>query len=125
MTTKALRWSLAHEWTHIERHDFRAWLTAGLARVLFFYHPLVWWLRRQLRLCQDFLADDRAARQATTARRLRGVSHGLGRSRLAGPGAERRLGMGSSKSELYRRVVMLVQNRTAGKPRAAAVDRRW
>ena len=50
-----LRWSLAHEWSHVERHDFRAWLMAGLVRLLFFYQPLAWWLRRQLRLCQDFL----------------------------------------------------------------------
>ena len=29
--------------------------------MLLFYQPLFWWLRRQLRLCQDYLADDRAA----------------------------------------------------------------
>ena len=61
---QALRWSLAHEWAHVEHHHFRAWLVAGLARVLFFYQPLVWWLRRQLRLCQDFVADAQASRQA-------------------------------------------------------------
>src|SRR5262249_12495562 len=27
--------------------------------------PLFWWLRRQLRLCQDYLADDRAAALAS------------------------------------------------------------
>ena len=58
---RCFRWSLAHEWSHVERHDFRAWLMAGLVRLLFFYQPLAWWLRRQLRLCQDFLADARAA----------------------------------------------------------------
>ncbi len=107
---RALRWSLAHEWTHIERHDFRVWLLAGLTRVLFFYDPLIWWLRYHLRLCQDFLADDRAARQTPqpedyaeflTAR----AAGGALRPALVG------LGMGASKSELYRRVVMLVQNR--------------
>ena len=61
---QAMRSALAHEWTHIERHDFRAWFVAGLARVLFFYQPLMWWLRRQLRLCQDFVADAQASRQA-------------------------------------------------------------
>ncbi len=108
---RALRWSLAHEWAHIERHDFRAWLTAGLARMLFFYDPLVWWLRRELRLCQDFLADDRAACQTAQpedyAEFLTAwAATGRLRPVLAG------LGMGFSKSELYRRVVMLVQNRS-------------
>ena len=32
---------------------------------MLFYQPLFWWLRRQLRLCQDYLADDRAAALAS------------------------------------------------------------
>jgi hypothetical protein len=107
---QAVRWALAHEWTHIEHRDFRAWFVAGLARVLFFYQPLVWWLRRQLRLCQDYVADAQASRQAAqpedyaeflTVRAAAGLLHPA----MVG------LGMGFSKSELYRRVVMLVQNR--------------
>jgi beta-lactamase regulating signal transducer with metallopeptidase domain len=107
---QAVRWALAHEWTHIEQRDFRAWFVAGLVRVLFFYQPLVWWLRRQLRLCQDFVADARASREAAepedyaeflAARAAGGLLHPA----MVG------LGMGFSKSELYRRVVMLVQNR--------------
>ena len=62
---QAARWALAHEWTQIKQGDFRAGFVAGLARVLFFYQPLVWWLRRQLRLCQDYVADARASRQAS------------------------------------------------------------
>ena len=101
--------ALAHEWTHVERHDFRAWFVAGLARLLFFYQPLVWWLRRQLRLCQDFVADARASRQAPqpedyaeflTIRAAAGSLHPA----MVG------LGMGFRKSELYRRVIMLVEN---------------
>ncbi|MGW8257388.1 MAG: M56 family metallopeptidase, partial [Thermoguttaceae bacterium] len=61
---QSLRWTLAHEWTHIEHGDFRAWFVAGLARVLFFYQPLVWWLRGRLRLFQDYVADSQASRQA-------------------------------------------------------------
>jgi beta-lactamase regulating signal transducer with metallopeptidase domain len=107
---QAVRWALAHEWTHIEHRDFRAWFVAGLVRVLFFYQPLVWWLRRQLRLCQDYVADALASRQAAqpedyaeflTVRAAAGLLHPA----MVG------LGMGFSKSELYRRVVMLVQNR--------------
>lgn len=107
---QALRWALAHEWSHIERHDFRAWFTAGLARVLFFYQPLVWWLHRQLRLCQDFMADAGASRQAPqpedyaeflTRRAAAGSLHPT----MVG------LGIGFRKSELCRRVLMLVNDR--------------
>ncbi len=106
---QALRWCLAHEWAHVDGHDFRTWLLAGLARVLFFYQPLLWWLRRQLRLCQDFVADSQAALQAAevedyaeflTARATAGRMH------LAVIG----LSMGCRKSELYRRVIMLLRN---------------
>ena len=36
--------------------------------LLLFSNPLFWWLRRQVRLCQDFLADARAAEQASAAK---------------------------------------------------------
>ncbi len=109
---QAIRWALAHEWTHIEHGDFRAWFVAGLARMLFFYQPLVWWLRRQLRLCQDYVADARASRQAAqpedyaeflTVRAAAGLLHPA----MAGLG----MGFSKGKSELYRRIIMLVQNR--------------
>ena len=60
-----LRFCLAHEWSHIERHDARAWNLTAFAGFLLFYQPLFWWLRRQLRLCQDYLADDRASGMAS------------------------------------------------------------
>ena len=59
--SRELRFCLAHEWSHIERDDARAWNFATFAGIVLFYQPLFWWLRRQLRLCQDYLADDRAA----------------------------------------------------------------
>jgi len=104
---QALRWCLAHEWAHVDGRDFRSWLLAGLARVLFFYQPLLWWLRRQLRLCQDFVADSQAARHAPevedyaeflTSRAAGRLHPALG------------LSMGCHKSELYRRVIMLLKN---------------
>jgi hypothetical protein len=108
---RALRWCLAHEWAHVARHDFRAWLLAGLARALFFYQPLLWWLRRQLRLCQDFLADARAAGQASQVEDYAEFLTALaakGKWRPAALG----LSMRSGKSELYRRVIMLLKNQT-------------
>jgi beta-lactamase regulating signal transducer with metallopeptidase domain len=106
---QAARWALAHEWTHIERRDFPAWLAADLVRVLFFYQPLVWWLRRQLRLCQDYVADAGASRESAQPE---DYAEFLAQRAAAGSlhPAIVALGMGFRKSELYRRVVMLVQN---------------
>src|SRR5204862_517790 len=55
-TAAALRWSLAHEWSHVARGDVWTWSLAGVVRLVYFYQPFAWWLRQQLRLCQDYLA---------------------------------------------------------------------
>ena len=104
----ALRYVLAHEWSHVERRDAWAWNLACLAGLVLFYQPLFWWLRRQLRLCQDYLADDRAA-AAGSAEDYAAFLVRLARVRRSAP-AVPALGIGDRRSNLYRRVVMLVQD---------------
>ena len=106
--SRELRFCLAHEWSHIERGDARAWNFATLAGIVLFYQPLFWWLRRQLRLCQDYLADDRAAALSSADDYAAYLVHlaRLGRTALALPA----LGVGDRRSNLYRRVTMLVQD---------------
>ncbi len=106
---EALRYCLAHEWSHVERGDMLGWHLASLAGLLFFYQPLFWWLRRQLRLCQDYLADARAAEQAGMAEDYAAYLVDLARRRLGAPVALA-LGVGDRRSNLYRRIVMLVTN---------------
>jgi beta-lactamase regulating signal transducer with metallopeptidase domain/uncharacterized GH25 family protein len=103
----ALRYCLAHEWSHIERGDVWRWHLATLVQLLFFYQPLFWWLRRHLRLCQDYLADARAAEQAAETEDYAAFLVALARRRLAVPTAA--LGIGDHRSNLYRRVTMLLQ----------------
>jgi beta-lactamase regulating signal transducer with metallopeptidase domain/protocatechuate 3,4-dioxygenase beta subunit len=103
----ALRYCLAHEWSHVERRDILSWHLAGVVQLLFFYHPLLWWLRRQLRLCQDYLADARAAEQAAAPEDYAEYLVGLARRRLGAP-VPLALGVGDRRSNLYRRVLMLL-----------------
>ena len=106
---QALRRCLAHEWAHVDGHDFRTWLLAGLARVLFFYQPLLWWPRRQLRLCQGFIADAQAAIQA---RPVKDYAEFLTARVAAGKSDPAVIGLSMCcrKSELHRRVIMLLKN---------------
>jgi protocatechuate 3,4-dioxygenase beta subunit len=104
---RALRYVLAHEWSHVEGGDAWAWNLACLAGLVLFYQPLFWWLRRQLRLCQDYLADARAA-AAGSAEDYAAFLVRLARARGAGP-AVPALGIGDRRSNLYRRIMMLVQ----------------
>ncbi len=57
----ALRFCLAHEWSHVNRGDLPRWQLINLCQLLFWYQPLFWMLRRELRICQDLIADDLAA----------------------------------------------------------------
>jgi beta-lactamase regulating signal transducer with metallopeptidase domain len=57
----ALQFCLTHEWSHVSRGDLPRWQLSNLCQFLFWYQPLFWMLRRDLRICQDLVADDLAA----------------------------------------------------------------
>jgi hypothetical protein len=61
-STEALRLSLLHELAHAERLDPWFSLVGSLARTFWFILPPVWWIRAQMQLDQEFLADRDAAR---------------------------------------------------------------
>ncbi len=62
-----LRTALAHEVAHVARNDYAWGLIAQFCLAANYYHPLVHWLARQLRLAQE-LAADAAAAAATGSR---------------------------------------------------------
>jgi hypothetical protein len=51
------RWVFAHELTHVRRRDAWSCLLFGLGQGLYFFWPWFWWLRRAVRLSQEFIAD--------------------------------------------------------------------
>ena len=106
----ALRYGLAHEWSHVERGDVWRWYLVTFAQVFLFYQPLFWWLRRQLRLSQDYLADARAVDQSADPVEYAEYLVTLARRRLGIPGLA--LGITDRRSNLTRRVHMLLLNRT-------------
>jgi hypothetical protein len=53
---------LAHELTHAERRDTITSFAAHLNRCLFWFHPLAWWLQRQLTLTAEQACDDAGVR---------------------------------------------------------------
>ena len=107
---ESLAYGLAHEWSHVERGDVWRWYLVALAQIVLFYQPLFWWLRRQLRLAQDYLADARAAAQAAEPTDYAQYLVTLARRRLAVPALA--LGITDRRSNLTRRVHMLVLNHT-------------
>jgi protocatechuate 3,4-dioxygenase beta subunit len=55
-----LRAVLAHERTHAERGDCALALLAEVNRCLYWFHPLAWWLQRQLASLAEAACDDAA-----------------------------------------------------------------
>ncbi len=51
---------IAHELAHIRRHDYLVNLVQAVLETLFFYHPAVWWISRQIRSERENACDDMA-----------------------------------------------------------------
>jgi beta-lactamase regulating signal transducer with metallopeptidase domain/peptidoglycan/xylan/chitin deacetylase (PgdA/CDA1 family) len=57
MEPRQLESIIAHELIHIRRYDPIVNILQNLAEALFFYHPGVWWISKQIRLEREFAAD--------------------------------------------------------------------
>lgn len=117
-----LRWALAHEWAHVRNCDALTWALAGVVRMVFCYQPLVWWLRRRLRVEQDYLADALAAGHAPSPEDYAEFLTTWVSAHSRRPAAIG-LGIGGRTSDLYRRVVMLVEPRLVLEARTPAAWR--
>lgn len=87
LTPAELDQVLLHEIAHLKRHDDWAKLLQKMIRALFFFHPAVWWMDRQLDAEREIACDDWVA-QVTHQRRqyaaclVRLVEIGLHRPKL-------------------------------------------
>lgn len=66
LTHTELHLALAHEMAHLRRWDLQAAVLPTLARILFFFHPLVWWAGAEWAAAREE-ACDTLALQATGA----------------------------------------------------------
>ncbi len=51
---------ILHELAHVKRHDLLWGWTAEIARMVYFFHPLVWWVGYRLRLERELACDQLA-----------------------------------------------------------------
>jgi hypothetical protein len=103
----ALRCVFAHELTHLERRDIWACLLFGLGQLVYYYLPWFWWLRRQVGLCQEYVADAAAARESAGAEEYAQFLLTLTGVPAVPAGAQ---GVAGNSSDLFRRVSMLLQS---------------
>jgi beta-lactamase regulating signal transducer with metallopeptidase domain/uncharacterized coiled-coil DUF342 family protein len=70
MPVELLEALLAHELAHVRRRDYLVNLMQGAVETLLFYHPVVWWLSRRVRIEREQVADDLASRALGDPRQL-------------------------------------------------------
>jgi beta-lactamase regulating signal transducer with metallopeptidase domain len=102
-----LAWVFAHELTHLKRGDAWSGVLMALGSAIYYFCPWFWGLRRQVRLCQEYVADAAAvshdARHEDYAQFLLGLA-----SAPAGPALA--MSVRGTASDLFRRVTMLLQD---------------
>ena len=106
LSVTQLEMLFAHELGHIKRHDFLVNLLQTLVEVLFFYHPAVKWVSRQVRIEREYCCDDIAVKCC-------GNAHDYART-LADAESIRKasipeLAMAATGGDLKGRVVRMVQ----------------
>jgi beta-lactamase regulating signal transducer with metallopeptidase domain len=99
---------LAHELAHLAAQDPLWCLLADLATVVLWWHPGVWWLRRQLHLASEMAADEASLLVADGPRVLAECLVELG-ARLTRPVLLGQLRVSGFRSHLGRRVQQLVR----------------
>ena len=96
---------LAHELAHIRRHDYLVNLLQGAVEALLFYHPVVWWLSRRIRIEREQVADHIAATVLGEPRRLAVALSELDRYAIALPA----LAQAAHGGQLMSRIQQLVR----------------
>jgi beta-lactamase regulating signal transducer with metallopeptidase domain len=104
---RQLRWIFAHELTHLQRRDAWSALLFNVGQIFFFYWPWFWWLRRQVRLCQEYVADAAAVEQDQQAVSYAEFLLSLANTPALPAGAT---GVSGNGSDLLRRVTMLLKD---------------
>ena len=108
-TPDELRAVLAHELAHIHQRHFQIWVLSQLPLVAHYYHPLVHWLMRRLRLEQELAADELAARLFGRRSQYATMLAGLALGNAPPRGSFATLGLFMSRPFLMRRIAMLRQ----------------
>jgi beta-lactamase regulating signal transducer with metallopeptidase domain len=72
-----LRAVLAHENAHVVRRDLAVQFLARANRALFWFHPLAWWLERQLAITSEHACDDAVVRSGGEPRRYAEILLGI------------------------------------------------
>jgi beta-lactamase regulating signal transducer with metallopeptidase domain len=100
---------LAHELAHIRRHDYLINLLQNVIEALLFYHPVVWWLSRRIRIERERIADQLATELACAPRDLARALSELSDLQPTAPGPGFRILQAADGNDLMCRIQQLLR----------------
>jgi uncharacterized protein (TIGR03435 family) len=121
LTPQQLEAVLAHELAHVKRHDYLVNMIQVVAETLFFYHPVVWWVSKQIRIERELCCDDIAVRSCGDAVGYARALTALARQRLGAPEFSMAATGGSLKYRVQRLLGATPELGTAGAPGAVVL----
>ena len=98
---------IAHELAHIKRHDYLFQFIQGILELLFFYHPVVWWLSSVVNTEREHICDDLAVKvcgESLTLIKALNNMEAIRKKRF-----EMVLGLSGKKDNLFNRVQRIVR----------------
>ncbi len=114
LTPEQVEAVLAHELAHVRRHDYLVNLLQAVVETLFFYHPAVWWVSRQMRLEREDCCDDLALAVCGDRLRYARALATLEELRLPAP----HLAMAANCGSLLHRIRRIVGAPAGARPKA-------
>ncbi|WP_321516315.1 TonB-dependent receptor plug domain-containing protein [Marinifilum fragile] len=104
---------IAHELAHIKRHDYLFQFIQGIIELLFFYHPVVWWLSSVANTEREHICDDLAVKicgESLTLIKALNNMEAIRKKRF-----ELVLGLSGKKNNLFNRVQRIVRQNPSAK----------
>lgn len=106
---------IAHELAHIRRHDYLLQFIQGIIELVFFYHPVVWWLSSVVNAEREHICDDLAVKICGESLTLIKALNNM--EAIRKKQYEMVLGFSGKKGKVLKRIQRIIRSKASTNPR--------
>jgi len=107
LSPEQMRMILVHELTHIRRYDHWVNQFQALVEIILFFHPVVWWLSRQMQIEREYCCDDASLKAVPKRKVLAETLVQLEQMRISSPANS----LAANGGSLMDRITRILNNR--------------